>query len=722
MRVLVSCLGLVSLLVSSSLAAAGPPGAAAGEPPQVHPGPARPEFKQSVILSSPGDRGPGFDPSDLLRVRGQAFDAPAEKAAGLYTRDWTSQGPANYAGKVMDLAVTADRPNQIYAAYQSAGVWKSTNSGDTWSRVTDIESANYVSAVEIAPGDSSTVFVGLGTAGYTLELERGVLRSSDGGSSWTSIGPNSPNADAIFGIYVDPNDKNHLIVATEDGALVTFDAGTSWQFTLDFPGDTFNWWTHVSQVVGHPTNGQIAWVAHLSGIYKTTDGGSSWAPSDAGIGPGLAIVMAVSPSQPDVLYAERESESWPLMDIYRSTDGGDSWTRTTVVDYFHQGRYDMAIGVDPANSDKVVLANVAWHESTDGGQTFVNKYWVGGNESAGAPHADHLAVAWKPGDSSTVYSGNDGGVWRSTNSGATWHKVDQGVQANLSFNLGVAPGAETLYLTSGDYTTGQTTQGAVDWGTYPGYEWQFYAVDPHDPDTVYTADYYDIASCGSRTAVRDAQPPVDPCPGQGMRYDRPIGFDPETPNVVYAGCLDLRKSSDRGTTWSSLSPQLTPNENYGLIDFEVAPSDPDVIWVLSERLWHTRDGGATWTSRTLPALSPRPHRPPERSQRGLRRPGIPEAPALLRVGRHRAGARRQSPQLGRSPRGRRPSEHPADLRRHRHRHLRQHRHQRRVAEAGQGPAAGFVLGSAHRRHQPLRRRSAGRLALRPGHRSVRRCR
>ncbi len=564
------------------------------------------DYGASVRLTSPGDRGRGFDPADFLRLRTQRSVEPAEKAAVPYGRAWTFQGPANYGGKVMDLAVDPSDPNTVVAAYMAGGAWKTTDGGLSWNRITDPEQTNYIASVALWEGDPNVIFLGLGSPGFNLELERGVIKSTDGGKSWSSLGPNSPDAEGIYRIVADPTNADRILIATEKAVFRTINGGATWTKVLTFPSQAQNWWDDLPDLVAHPTNPQIAWVAErYLGLYKTIDGGATWRRSDQGIGPGNAIVFDVARSRPDRLIAQRliaqgPQDPFPLINIYRSEDGGASWALAALQNVFNQGRYDQSLTIHPSDPDRVVIANSHYLVSTNAGGTFTDY----GTSSASAtdsgttsaPHADHLRVAFARSQPSIIYNGNDAGVWRSNDSGVSWAKVDEGVQTNLAFNLGVDPNTDRLYLTSGDWTQGQTSTGSVNWTDFPGYEWQFYDVDPFDPNIVYTSDG---TSRLLRVSSGTDQTDVDPCPGQGGRYDRTIGFDPVIPGVVYAPCTDLRRSTDHGATWHSISPQLTPDSAYGIQDFEVAPSDARVIWAVTDRLWHTADGGATWKVRDL---------------------------------------------------------------------------------------------------------------------------
>ena len=222
---------LFMMLVVALWASACASGSLSPKPRNVPSRQSRTDYEAGVRLSSPGDRGRGFDPADFRRMRTQSFVEPAGnagKAVVPYSRAWTVQGPANYGGKVMDLAVNPSDPNTVVAGYMAGGAWKTTDGGLSWNRITDLEQANYIASVALWDGDPNVIFLGLGSPGYNLELERGVIKSTDGGLSWRSLGPNSPDAEGVYRIVVDPTNADSILIATEKAVFRTTDGGATW--------------------------------------------------------------------------------------------------------------------------------------------------------------------------------------------------------------------------------------------------------------------------------------------------------------------------------------------------------------------------------------------------------------------------------------------------------------------------------------------------------------
>lgn len=358
------------------------------------------------------------------------------------TTTWQNLGPSPISGEAWSQAASgrvsalAVSPNgTLYAGTAGGGLWSSTNNGQTWTPLTDSQPSLSIGAIAVAPSNPQVIYVGTGEdhlAGDSF-YGMGVLRSTDGGKSWTDLGSSIFDGQDISRVLVDPTDANTVYVAGSIGLYKSTDGGLSW---TDIGLVAFAN-TNVSDLSMDPQNPQVVWAAVPgSGIWKTSDGGTTWVsgqglPSAADIG---NTALAVAPSAPNVVYASIAGPgpyAGDLVGMYASSDGGSTWSQLTATpDYFSQsyfygsgtaaqGWYDNTLAVNPTHPNEVVAGGIGLAETTDGGQTWVDLNGATPPNPAGGPytiHPDQHALAFdSQGD---VYIGNDGGVWEITALGA----------------------------------------------------------------------------------------------------------------------------------------------------------------------------------------------------------------------------------------------------------------------------------------------------------------
>src|SRR5438094_4529510 len=298
-----------------------------------------------------------------------------------------SIGPAMISGRVLALAVDPKNHAHYFVASASGGVWKTENSGTTWTPVFDHEGSYSIGTVTLDPNDSSIVWVGAGESNSqrSVGYGDGVYRSEDGGKTWKNMG--LKKSEHIGRIVVDPRDSKVVYVAAEGplwgpggdrGLYKTTDAGKTWKAVLTISENT-----GVVDIAMDPSNPDIVYAAayqrrrHVftlidggpeSAIYKSTDAGASWSKLKNGLPKedmGL-IGLAVSPVDPNVVYATIEAADGKG-GIFRSSDKGATWERRNE---FDQGAmYYAHVVADPKNVDRIFVMSVYLRESLDGGKT-----------------------------------------------------------------------------------------------------------------------------------------------------------------------------------------------------------------------------------------------------------------------------------------------------------------------------------------------------------------
>ncbi len=563
---------------------------------------------------------------------------------------WRCIGPFR-GGRTVAISGVPHRPNVFYMAAVNGGVWKTTDSGNTWNPIFDDQPTGSVGALAVAPSDANIIYVGSGEGLQRPDLATGdgIYKSTDAGKTWTHLG--SQNAQQITAILVDPKDANRVFVAaeghpygpnTERGVFRSTDGGQTFQRILYKDENT-----GAADLAFDPTNSQaiyaVLWAARVapwevrsgtsitiagSGLYKSADGGETWRPLTKGL-PSASddlgrMGIAIAPSRASRIYASVEAKPGKS-GVYRSDDGGESWERVNS-DRRIGGRGPGALGiaVAPDNPDVLYVANTTTWKSTDGGKTFVG--------FKGAPGGDDYQRMWiSAEDPQIIALSSDQGAVISVNGGATWSSWYN--QPTAQFYHVTTDNRFPYWVYGAQQESGSAgTMSRSDYGEISFREWHsvgvfeygYIAVDPLDPNIVYgarlTRTKQDIGE------VADITP--EPIRRGEYRYDRtlPVIFSPLDPHALYFSANVLFKSADRGNSWQVISPDLTrasyeipanlgafaaadpeKGKHRGVI-YAVAPSFKEVntIWAGTDDglIQITRDGGKSWQDVTPPQLKP----------------------------------------------------------------------------------------------------------------------
>ena len=574
-------------------------------------------------------------------VWGQGVAVDGETFGGLRARPI---GPAAMSGRISALDATAGDRTTIYVGSAGGGVWKSADGGVVFKPVFDRHNQS-IGAVTIDPSNPRIVWVGTGETWVrnSVSVGDGVYRSADGGDTWTRVG--LEHSERVARIAVHPKDGNTAYVCAlgalyadhdERGVFRTRDAGKSWEKVLHVAPDTgcadlamdprdpsvlYAGLWQVRRQPWHFTSG-----GPRSGLYRTTDAGTTWERLTRGLPDGDLgrIAIAVSPQKPGLVFATIEARKTLL---YRSDDGGDNWAGLSDAAAV-TGRpfYFSRLVADPNHADRIYKMGLTLAASEDGGKTF-------GTAGAGglfgpSYHAD-VHDAWvNPKNSDHLIIGTDGGVYISYNRGATFRFV---ASLPVSQYYHVSVDMATPYNVYGGLQDNSTWYGPSrraggignkHWYSLTGGDGFWAFVDPSDPDIVYNeyqgGNLFRIRK--STLETKDIRPaPAAGDPKFRFNWNTPIHLSPAEPGTIYYAAQFLFRSRDQGESWERISPDLTTNdpaklkqdtsggltldnstaENHCTI-FAVAqsPRSSQVIWVGTDdgNLQLTRDGGATWTN------------------------------------------------------------------------------------------------------------------------------
>jgi photosystem II stability/assembly factor-like uncharacterized protein len=583
--------------------------------------------------------------------------APSQRPippAAYQSLHWRLAGPLR-GGWATTARGVPGRPEEFWFGAADGGVWKSTDAGRTWSGLFQHETVASVGALEIAPSDPSIVYVGTGqvTTRWDIAFGDGLYRSKDGGATWERRG--LPESEHIGRIWIDPRNADTLLVAAlghmhgkndERGVFRSTDGGSTWQRVLFVDSGT-----GAVDLAADPTKPDVVfaatwqasrppWQAYFtpmagpgSGIHRSTDGGVTWTRlaghglPEGSVGRiGLAVARGSGGRR---VYATIDVEK--AGGLYRSDDGGDSWTRVNA-DAGLANDYFSVVVVDPVNPDVVYATGRSLKRSDDGGKTF--RVW------RGAPGGDDYHDLWiDPAHPERQITASDQGAVVTVNGGASWSSWYN--QPTGQFYRLAADDRFPYWIYSGQQDSGtvrlasRSDYGQLtfrDWEPVGGEERDTDLPLPGDPDVVFGS------GLGGRVTRWDARTgqvrTVSPWPissygrrPSAARYRStwlsPLAISPLPPHAMYLGAQVLFRSTDQGERWEAISHDVTgavtgakdcdgdvPVDRatacgYGVI-FSIAPSPvaADVLWLGTDngRILLSRDGGRAFADVTPPEI------------------------------------------------------------------------------------------------------------------------
>ncbi|MGH9409442.1 MAG: WD40/YVTN/BNR-like repeat-containing protein, partial [Vicinamibacterales bacterium] len=562
---------------------------------------------------------------------------------------WRFVGPYR-GGRTLAVSGVAGDAKTFYLGAVDGGVWKTINGGESWQPLFDGEPVQSIGALEVAPSNPDVVYVGTGEGCLRNDISygNGVYKSIDAGKTWTHIGLD--DSQHIPRLAIDPKNPDRVFVAALGhasgpndmrGVYRTLDGGATWQRVL-FKDDK----TGAVDLSFDPADSNIIYAALYqqirtpwsessggpgSGLYKSTDGGDHWTQlTGNGLPDGVLgkIGIAVGADSKTV-YAQIEAKDGGL---YVSKDAGATWSLVNADDAYRQRAwYFTHVFADPKNPDVMYELNTGVFRSTDGGKTFHSVHG-----------ADSHGIWIDPGDPNRMITSNDGGasitqdvtaappVWTSQANQPTaqFYHVDADTQTYWEL-YGEQQDAGSAAIPS---HTNHNGIFASDVHSVGGGE-SGWAVPSPDGKYVYAGNYMSITRWEKEGEPQLAS--INPWPENSMcwgsatlehrfQWTAPIALSPFNPSTVYYGGEILYKSTDRGSHWTKISPDLTRNdkskqkssggpvtqdntsaEYYDtLFCIAESPKQPGLIWVGTDDglVQVTRDGGKTWTNVTPPEL------------------------------------------------------------------------------------------------------------------------
>lgn len=502
-------------------------------------------------------------------------------ASPLDSLSLRSIGPAYSSGRISDFAFFSGGHHDYLVATASGGLWRTRNAGTTWTPIFDNEGTYAIGVVEIAPSDEKIIWVGTGenNAQRSVAFGDGVYKSTDAGRTWQNMG--LKESGHISQIWIHPENPDTVLVAAQGplwsdggdrGLYKTTDGGVTWAPIL-----TIDQYTGINEFIVDPNDFDTivassyqrrrhVWVllngGPGSGIHRTTDGGETWSEIVSGLPKDDMgrIGLAMAPSNPNLLYAIIEGQP-DEQGVYRSRDFGQNWEKrsahmTTSPQYYNE------IVVDPTDENILYSLDTFSKRSTDGGQTFSDL-------SAAHRHVDDHALWIDPTNTDHLIIGGDGGVYESWDGGTLWRHIDN--LPIVQFYRVQPDNAEPFYNVCGGTQDNNSLCGPSrtdlvhgivnsDWHIVLGGDGYKPQIDPRDPNIVYAQyQYGGLVRYDRRTHERVFLTPQPPSgePAYKWNWNTPLLISPHNPDRIYYAAEYLFASDDRGDNWQIISPDLT---------------------------------------------------------------------------------------------------------------------------------------------------------------------
>jgi photosystem II stability/assembly factor-like uncharacterized protein len=539
--------------------------------------------------------------------------------------NWTFKGPSttpggyNGLGRVNCIAFHPTNANTFWVGTPAGGLWKTTNGGASWTTNTDRLPVLGVSGIAIDPSNPNTMYIATGDgnlgslSGLTGGAEGdtksiGVLKSTNGGNTWTMTGLNwsVTSAKLINRIIINPNNPQILMVAASDGIWRTTNGGNTWS-------NVQSGYYFIDMEL-KPNDPTIVYAATFSyngntRIFRSLNSGASW--TAVAVLPGvIRINLAVTPAWPELVDALCVNAQSGLAGLWYSENSGGSFSQyffgSNSNNILHnsynasgaggQGHYDLAYAINPRNSNDTWVGGVNTWNSTDGGGLFYLKTMWNDHPSInpfGVPvvHADKHFLAFHPLLNNTLFECNDGGIYTTSDGGNSWTDLSNGLEISQIYRIGVS---QTI---SNNIICGLQDNGSREiydnkWYEQTGGDGMECIIDYQDADTEY-ASYANGVIYRTYDFWKNRTTISDNIPGQPRgAWVIPFVIHPTNPSILFAGYHRLYRTNNQGNSWTAISPVLTGDV---LRSVAVAPSNPNTLYVATyDTLFLTTNGGTNW--------------------------------------------------------------------------------------------------------------------------------
>ncbi len=520
-----------------------------------------------------------------------------QRNAAVDPANWTFVGPSvqpsngGGAGRINTLEFDPLVPSILWIGSAGGGVWKSLDAGNSWQNKTPDLPILSIADIAIHPTNTDTVYMASGDCyGYVGSsgdfwggiYSGGIFKSYDGGVTWDTAGLNIDQdvRRTILRLLINPSQPDILLAATNNGLYRTTNGTASWSkvsnqafFDLEIK----------------PGSPSTIYASDNDAVYKSTDFGATWVLLQDLTSASGRTSLAVSQANPNILYFWSEGG-----DFYRSTNGGNSFQiRTSPNDDFSfYGYYDNVLEVSNGDPNLIFVGGLNMVKSTDGGMTWTEITSWNSWPNADYVHADMKDIKFQPSNESTMYSCNDGGIFVSYNSGASWSDISAGLSIAQFYRISTAQTNPNIFYV-GQQDNGVSRRVGNVWTKVRGGDGMNVLVDHTNSEVVYASLQYGNLAL----SIDGGQNFDDVSPTTGGAWITPFIMHPIDPNILFAGYDDVYKTTDGGGSWVNISSSIASGSNFTFLG--IGESNTNYIYAGRPGSLHrTKDGGSTWSSIT----------------------------------------------------------------------------------------------------------------------------
>jgi photosystem II stability/assembly factor-like uncharacterized protein len=538
---------------------------------------------------------------------------------------WQNLGPNNVGGRTISIAIDPVDTSVIFLGSASGGLWKSTKGGigiNAWEYMPTGFPVLGVGAIAISPTNNSEIIIGTGetyaygtsTNGLADRTQRGsvgigILKSTDGGSSWTHVlNWDYQQGSGVWDVVYNPANTSIVYAATTEGIYKSTDGGDTWNLSLDRK--------MVMDLVVDQTTPDVIYAgvgnedSQDKGIYKSIDAGNTWLLLTNGLPPYTndgRITLAAYPGDHNRLMAIIGNR-YLTVGTYLTTDAGNTWTLQTTKDIVtYQGWYAKGLLIKTEESAKVLAGGVSLYRSTNSGLSF---------NSIGSVHSDIHDIISNPYNSNKVYCITDGGLYRSNNFGSTWYSCTDGYVTSQHYIGSVSSQNSQTALGGLQDNNTQRYSGTTYWESVFGGDGSYNSIDNANDDKMYASSQYlniGKSSNGGSSFSSIYNSPSDAEGNNPAAFLAPFVVAPSNTNTIYAGNQTLLKTTDGGNSWIEKQPYPVDNGNY-VLSIATSYTNADTVYFATApttdftmHVYRSGDGGNTITdiSTGLPNRYPR---------------------------------------------------------------------------------------------------------------------